>query len=163
MTLATDKREITKLVQIVLSENGVDNLKCELDLVQAFHNYALARNDGETPANARKKIVISGALGWIGISDEVREKARMKQLIEDTLRLNIDEEEWNDIIIFCLARETNGETIKQYQAWRENDKYNSPKDTQLILKPELIKATWRLAFNKNDAQPKHSEGKAFYG
>lgn len=148
MTIGTDSRNITKIVREILTLNQVDSLKLEMDLVGAWTRYVNARDTGLTPAEARTRITSDDVLGFIGVSDAVRERARMRQVIEETLKLNINEDkpEWVTVIEFCLKMEKQGQTIKKYQEWREKDVFNSPKAHQIAQKPTLLKDTWPQAF-----------------
>lgn len=163
MTKGTDSRNITTVVREILGSNQVDNLKLEMDLVGAFTRYVNARDAGSTPAEARS-LVVGGALGFIGISDTVRERARMKQIIEDTLRLNVNEDkpDWVTVIDFCLKMEAQGQTVKQYQNWREQDVFNSPKAHQIDQKPLVIKGTWPQAFPRQQVPMTTGSSSGFY-
>lgn len=149
MTQSTDSRNISKLVKDILASNQIDNLKLEVDIVSAWKRYVAMRDDGKSPAETREKIVEEmGLLGFIGVSDLVRERIRMQQIIMDTMSLNVEESnsDWEAVIDFCLKMEKQGQTVKQYQQWRTTDVFNSPKSHQIALKPRLIKDTWPQAF-----------------
>lgn len=151
MTIGTDSRNLPILVKAIMQNNQVDNFKLELDLVGAFTRYVNAREEGKSPAEIRTRILEEfGALGFFGISDTVRERAKMKQTIEDTLRLNINDDSpaWEEVLDFCIKAEKKGETVKAYQSWREKDVFNSPKAHQISQSPKMIIGTWPQAFSK---------------
>lgn len=151
MTTGTDNRNIKQIVKSILQSNGVDNLKLEVDLVSAWHRYVNEREEGLTPAEARAKITQEfGVLGFVGMSDKARDRARMAQVIMDNMRLNVEEDrpEWIAVIDFCLRAEKEGQTVQKYEEWRRSDLYNSPKTHQIAMKPGLIKSTWPQAFEE---------------
>lgn len=153
MTIGTDSRNVKIIIQSILQRNGVDNLQLEADLFGAWMRYMNEREEGNTPAETREKITNEyGSLGFVGISDTMRERTRMAQLLQDTLRLNVDGEKWDAVISYCLKAEKKGETVQKYQAWRERDLYNSPKAHKIAENPRLIIATWPQAFMTNPAE-----------
>ena len=173
MTETTDKRQITLLVQSVMKKhNLVDdkgnlNLQIEMDFVGAFHGYFEARLKSDDKPGIRERLSIEyGLLGDLGISDTVLQRARMTQILQDTLRLNVDENApaWERVITFCIQAEAKGQTVKQYQAWRERDVYNSPKSHQISNDPSMIIKTWPQADYSvaETQQPKSPDG-SFYG
>lgn len=149
MTKGTDNRNIKMIVRGILQSNGIDNLKLEIDLVSAWQRYVNEREDGMSPAETRAKIAEEyGALGFMGVSDKALERARMMQLIMDTIGLDVDENnsDWAAVISHCLEAEKRNETVSAYRDWMNRDPYNSPKKHQIAQSPILIKKTWRSAF-----------------
>lgn len=166
MTTGTDNRNIKQIVKSILQNNNIDDLKLEVDLVSAWNRYVNEREEGLTPAQTRAKITEEfGVLGFVGMSDKARERSRMAQVIMDTLRLNVDEDrpEWIAVIDFCLKAEKEGQTIQEYEKWRREDLYNSPKAHQIAMKPKIIKDTWMQAFPpKVDSEVKNEGGSGYY-
>jgi hypothetical protein len=144
MTKSTDTKNITVIVKGILKSNGVDNLKLEIDLISAWMRYLFEREEGNTPAETRAKI--ADALGFFG--DAHTDRARMMQLIMDTLGVEVDDAmtEWKTVISFCLDAEKKNQTISAYRAWMNNDPFNSPKKHQIAQSPLIIKKTWASAF-----------------
>jgi len=145
MTISTDTKNITAIVRGILKRNYVaDNLQLEIDLVAAWKRYLFEREGGQTPADARAKI--AQELGFFGI--EHTERARMMQLLMDTLGVEVDESrtEWMAVINFCLGAEKKNQTVSAYREWMNADPYNSPKKHQIAQNPLLIKRTWLSAF-----------------
>jgi len=154
MTKGTDSRNIKMIIQGIMNKHNIDNLSLEMDLFSAWMRYVNERDEGETPAEARSKIAKEyGILGFVGMSDAVREKARMLEILEGALHLTIDAEEWNDVILFCIRKEAEGQTVVRYQEWRDKDVFNSPKSHQIAQDPKLVIKTWPQAFaNKPEAK-----------
>lgn len=147
MTKSTDTKNITAIVKGILQRNYVaDNLQLEIDLVSAWKRYLFEREDGLTPAETREKIV--NELGFFGTAHT--DKARMMQLLMDTLGVEVDENkpEWITVINFCLEAEKKNQTVSAYRAWMNSDPYNSPKKHQIAQNPLLIKQTWLSAFEQ---------------
>lgn len=160
MTTGTDNRNIKQIVKSILQNNDIDNFKLEVDLVSAWNRYVNGRDDGMTPAQSRERMAEEfGVLGFVGVSDLARERARMQQIIMDTLHIDVEESrpDWVRVIDFCLRMEKEGKTVKQYQEWRDKDPFNSPKSHQIVMKPELIKATWPQAFIEEQNHNRRSE------
>jgi hypothetical protein len=147
MTKSTDTKNITAIVKGILKRNGIDNLKAEIDLISAWMRYLFEREEGSTPAETRAKI--AEALGFFG--DTHTDRARMLQLIMDTLGVEVDESqpEWKTVISFCLDAEKKNQTISDYRAWMNSDPFNSPKKHQIANSPLIIKKTWASAFEKH--------------
>lgn len=157
MTKSTDTKNIKQIVRVLLVRHGVVDangepvLQAEIDFVSAFLRYMFEREQGETPAQARERIMKDfGELGFIGASQEAQERARMTQVLMDVLGLDVDEgnADWAAVISFCLEKERAGETVKQFREWMNGDPFNSPKKHQIAQSPLIIKKTWRSAFEK---------------
>jgi len=170
MTKSTDTKNIKQIVQgLMMKHNLVDSdgnpiLVIEVDFVGAWTRYVNEREEGLTPAESREKLVREyGVLGFVGVSNKVAEKMRMTQLIMDTIHLNVDEgrSEWARVVNFCLEMESKGQTIKQYQEWREGDVFNSPKAHQIAQRPIIIKETWPQAFVEVKESPDRPEYQKF--
>jgi hypothetical protein len=147
MTKSTDTKNIKKIVQGILKRNYVaDNLQLEIDLVSAFMRYMFEREEGVTPGESKDKI--TAELGFFGT--EHTDKARMMQLLMDTLGVEVDETktEWVTVINFCIEAEKKNQTVSAYRAWMNRDPYNSPKKHQIAQTPLLIKQTWMSAFEE---------------
>lgn len=159
MSKSTDTKNIKKIVNGILSSNGIDNLKLEIDIVTAWMRYLFERENGETPAMARERI--AEELGFMGVSKEAQERARMMQLLMDTLGLDVDENnaDWRAVISFCIERERAGETVAMFREWMNDDPYNSPKKHQIAQSPTIIKKTWRSAFEKKTDEQRPQYGR----
>lgn len=166
MSNSTDTKNIKQIVRgLMIKHKLVDTdgnplLIIEIDFVSAWTRYVNERDEGLTPAESRKKITDEyGVLGFVGVSNKVANKMRMAQLIMDTLKLNIDDgrAEWDRVINFCIERESAGQTIKQYQEWREKDVFNSPKAHQISQRPIIIKDTWPQAFQTQQTKENNVE------
>ena len=157
MTKSTDTKNVKTIVKGILSRHEIDNLTAEIDLVSAWMRYMFEREEGKTPAETREKI--AAELGALGFSPESTERARMMQLLMDTLGLDVNEDSasWSAIIDFCLKMEVEGQTVKEYREWMDRDPYNSPKKHQIALAPLLIKKTWRSAFEKQETKQTNEE------
>lgn len=146
MTLSSDTKNIKKIVQGIMKNNGIDNLKAEIDLVSAFMRYMFEREEGKTPGESKDKI--ASEFGFFGTAHT--DKARMMQLLMDTIGVEVDENkpEWITVINFCLEAEKKNQTVSAYRAWMNSDPYNSPKKHQIAQNPLLIKQTWLSAFEQ---------------
>jgi hypothetical protein len=114
------------------------------------------REEGLTPGESKDKI--AAEFGFFGTAHT--DKARMLQLLMDTLGVEVDENkpEWMTVINFCLDAEKKNQTVSDYRAWMNSDPYNSPKKHQIAQNPLLIKQTWLSAFEakpekQTDDQP----------
>ena len=147
MTESTDKKNITIMVRSILSQNGIDNLKVEVDIIQAWHLYVCARDEKLTPAQARAKVAES--FNW-GNNPVTTAMARMTQLIMDTLGVDVNENnaDWQAVIRHCIEAEKRGETVQNFREWMNADPYNSPKKHQIAQSPIIIKKVWRSTFEK---------------
>lgn len=149
MTKSTDTKNITQIVKGILKRNYVaDSLQLEIDLVSAWKRYLFEREEGLSPAETREKI--TKEIGFFGV--EHIERARMMQLLMDTLGVDVDEgtPEWIAVINHCIEAEKNNQTVRDYRAWMNADPYNSPKKHQIAQNPLLIKQTWRSAFEEKE-------------
>lgn len=146
MTKSTDTKNIKKIIQGILKRNNTDNLQLEVDLVSAWMRYMFEREEGVTPGETKDKI--AAELGFFGTAHT--DKARMMQLLMDTLGVEVDEskKEWITVINFCIEAEKKNQTVSAYRAWMNSDPYNSPKKHQIAQNPLLIKQTWLSAFEQ---------------
>jgi len=151
----------------LFDDKGNLSLMVEMDFVGAFYGYFSERLKSGDKASIRERLISDlGQLGDLGISDLALQKNRMVQMLQDTLRLNVDIESpgWERVISFCIQAEAKGQTVKQYQAWREKDVFNSPKSHQIANDPSLIIKTWPQADYSvaEHIQPKSADG-SFFG
>jgi hypothetical protein len=150
MTSGTDSRNVKKIIQSILRDNGIDNLKCEADLFGAWMRYMNERSEGLTPAQVREKI--TNEYNHVGISEEMVARSQLKARMETALGMSIDEgvKNWETVITFCKKKDGEGETIEKFCAWCVEDKFNSPKKHQIAQNPLLIKIMWQSAFVKQE-------------
>jgi hypothetical protein len=154
MTLSTDKKNIEKIVKAILQNNGIDNLKAEIDISSAWHRYLTEREEGLTPAETRLKI--TAEFNPLGFSERGRKKRnQIKQEFMDVMMIEFggeDSTDWSSLLDHLVKASEKGETIRTYAEWCKADPYNSPKTHQIAQKPLLVKMTWNAAFIKQDKQ-----------
>jgi len=153
MTQSTDTKNITKLIGSILSENGIDDLKLEMDLTQAFKSYWYEREQGKTPAQARDKVMEILKLNEIG-----SERDAMRRRVEGTLGrhpawddLKYD---WNDFDKWLIDKEKEtGQTIEGFMKWHNSDEFRA--GGVIYLTANKIKDWWEQAFMTDETRPEY--------
>lgn len=164
MTKSTDTKNITKIVKAILQENGIDldkNLMLEIQLVSAWKRYVFEREEGLSPAEVREKIANEYIFSE---SPGVMKAQKCIQEVQDAMGLDVNYNlpAWFTVIQFVMKKADEGQTIQQYRAWCDSDKFNSPKTHQIAQKPMLIKDTWRKAFEGvSNTEDKFKDGSAY--
>jgi len=149
MTQSTDKKNIEKIVKGILFNNGIDNLKAEIDLIEVWWRYVTEREEGLSPAEARLKI--AQEFNGTGQSEKGQERNITRQEFMDVMKINVgDSTDWNSLLDFLIKAKAKGETIQQFADWCKADPYNSPKIHQIAQKPLLVKQVWAAAFFKEE-------------
>ncbi|HUV93085.1 MAG TPA: hypothetical protein VMV80_08360 [Anaerolineales bacterium] len=143
MTVA--KSSIRKAISAVLKEFDIDDLAIEGSIATAVYGFFQRLESGETES------IVEGDM----LADFERQHADIKYRteliarVEKALKLNVNasHSHWESALKFIERMERdNGQTIEKYQAWREEDVYNSPKAHHIANKPALVQATWPQAF-----------------
>lgn len=145
MTESTDTKNITKIINSICLSNGVDNLKLEIDLVQAYKSYWKEREGGKTPAEARDKVITILQLNSIGA-----DKLDMQKRVEIALNRhpNWDDlkQDWNGFDRWLIEKEKDGQTIEAFVKWHNVDEFRAK--GIIYLTPQKIMDWWGQAFAK---------------
>jgi len=150
MTPTTNKRQLRLTISAVLEKYKIENLALEGVLTDAITKYVDETKAGKDPVKVRLSI-LDGILHFAG---KYHEYELMTERVEKALRLHPDgSDNWNAVIDHCNARLKDGQTIEQYAAWLEADKFNSPKAHQIAIKPGIIITTWPQAFATSKQAP----------
>ena len=152
MTIQTDTKSTGKLISLILSENGIDNLKLEMDLTQAFMSYWHEREGGKTPAQARDKVMEILRLNEIG-----SERDAMRRRVEAAMGRNPAWDDlkydWNGFDSWLIEKEqTTGETIEQFMQWHNGDVFRM--NGVIYLTAYKIKDWWGMAFKRKTDEVK---------
>lgn len=147
MTKGTDSRNIERIVRGILSANGIDDLKLEVDLCTAWKRYVNERDAGETPATARDRIADEYPDGIYFGSEYGRERMQLRQEFMDIMQMDFgDDTKWDALLDHLQRAKAKGESIKTFAEWCNKDPYNSPKKHQIAQNPLLVKSVWKSAF-----------------
>jgi hypothetical protein len=157
MTKSTDSKNITKIVQVILSSNGIDNLKLEIDLVTAWKRYLFEREEGETPAGARERVVQDYVGAVLAVARAGMDRVQYQKRIETVLGLspNWDDlkQDWNSFDTWLMSKEKEGQTIEAFMKWYNSDEFRAK--GRIYLNPPKIKLIWNNAFEhkKEESRP----------
>lgn len=157
MTKSTDTKNIKIIVSKILSSNGIDNLKLEIDLVEAFKRYVFERDDGESPAEARARVTAEfDKIGEIlRINGLGAERVAMQKRVEAALGRNLNwtdlKQDWDGFDLWLIEQEKRGETIERFIAWFKQDEFRAR--GVIYLNSQKIKDWWYQVFPPENARP----------
>lgn len=155
MTESTDTKNITKMINSICLSNGVDCLKLEMDLVQAFKAYWHEREDGKSPAEARDKVMEILKLNSIG-ADKLDMQKRVEAALNRHPNWDDLKQDWNGFDRWLLEKEKDGQTIEAFVKWHNGDPFRAK--GVIYLTPQKIMDWWGQAFEvkTDEARPAYN-------
>lgn len=160
MTRSTDTKNIKRIVQAILTSNGIDNLKLEIDIVTAWMRYLFEREAGESPAEARDRVVSDYVGKVLEVARAGMDRVQFQKRIETVLGLspNWDDvkNDWNSFDVWLMDKEKAGQTIEQFMKWYNSDEFRAK--GRIYLNPAKIKLVWNNAFQHktDEARPNYN-------
>jgi hypothetical protein len=152
MTNATNTRQLRLLVSGVLQLHGIDNLQCELRIVEAVKKF-LAEGNAE-PVHTKERILadVAKQLGKSAVVGTV------KQAIYDEINKRVGirptGNDWEDFITFCSQEHDKGKTISEFLDWWLSDEWQAEHPPS---RPQIWRVKWDLAFRAGISQSKDSD------
>jgi hypothetical protein len=139
--MITDRRALRIIIGAIMEGWNIENKLLADNLTDAFIAFETKTRQNVPTEKAKKDIIEFYLTGLPGI----RAKDSLLNRIYKAMRLHPDT--WpEDLINFISRKDEQGQTIEQYAAWCERDKYNSPKAHQIAQNPNIIRVTWPQAF-----------------
>jgi len=155
MTETTDKRQITMLVKGILSKYGIDNLACEMVLIDSFWQYVTERKAGKPIAEIRADILRDLE---IGVEKKTKNDEMESRIFQATGLYVSDKWYLDGVIDFLIKHERAGETIETFAERCKADPFTMPKFFQIAQKPSLLRDTWGLAFVDEKSKSLEEQG-----
>lgn len=141
----TNTRQLRLLVNGVLALHNIDNLACEMHIVDAIKKF-LEEGNAE-PVRTKDKILadISRSLGKSAVIGD------LKQSIVDEINkrtgLRPTGQDWEDFVLFCVRENEQGKTISKFLDWWMLDEWQAQHPPS---RPQIWRVKWDLAFRGNN-------------
>lgn len=146
MTATTAYRQVKLLVEGLLQNNGIDNLKAEVDLINAFYRML---TEGQKDHAKLVEIREDALSGYINAAAEQNKLIDMEGRVKACMGITIDGRgRYDKMLKFLIMKDVDGQTVEQYARWCKENPYSAPKFFKIAEKPDLLVTTWEMAFQK---------------